>query len=572
MLKRMRLINELSAYFAVLQYVVGSSGRRGLVDINIHCEDFVASILNALEGWCLENVNREKSNVSAIDLLDATGRVGVQVTSEKSGRKINKTVLALVDSPLKEHVDELLIFILKPKQKKYTITAECPGVKFSVENIWDFDTVIDRAKSMSLDADILAAVHRTVVESFEEWPVSRAIDVASSAMFESSSAVVEDELSALLERSFDTGDLIKAQVILLIEKNEVGEAEKLLSSLAEALSEAAAREFLDIANLYSLLKSNQADLYYSRAIDLDPNSVKHANIYAIGLMHRGKLAEAEVVFRACLQKPELKLREREAVLGNLGFLCKSNGRYEESVKYFQQAILISNQIDHVIGRIKHLNGLGSCYLNTQEYDEAGVYLYQANDLLSVAMLASEDDTEKRELRSVKSNLLTNLGILARHQDDLVKARELYKQAIDLADVMGDRQSLLRNYGNLASIYQDEGDIVNSRRYNDKAYAIAIEIEDKRAQCASLLNIGCVDVLEGDFVAANNSFEQALEIESNNYPKLRAHIFANLALLFKAKSDPKKAHESFKYAEQLYKELRLHDSLRWLYSEFCAETC
>ncbi|RBB94840.1 hypothetical protein C3E97_031800, partial [Pseudomonas sp. MWU12-2115] len=164
----------------------------------------------------------------------------------------------------------------------------------------------------------------------------------SNWLFHFDDSIVDKKLEELLGRSFQTGETLKAQVILLIEKNELNQAKELLDSLANTSRKMAAQDFIDIANLYTLLGSDQADIYYSHAASLDPESVKEANLYAIGLMLRGKLPEAEKVFKACLEKEDITLKEREAVLGNLGFLYKNNGRFSESIDAFEKALVISD--------------------------------------------------------------------------------------------------------------------------------------------------------------------------------------------------------------------------------------
>ena len=47
---------------------------------------------------------------------------------------------------------------------------------------------------------------------------------------------------------------------------------------------------------------------------------------------------------------------------------------------------------------------------------------------------------------------------------------------------------------------------------------------------------------------------------NQYPKLKAHIFSNLALLHKADGDKSEARNYFDKAIELYKQLGLNDSL------------
>jgi len=570
MLERKRLISELEAYFAVLDYVVAKSGRSGRYDAHVHSEDFVASILNALHGWALKNVNSEVPNVAAIDLIDHDNRIGVQVSSDKTSRKVNSTLKKLLKSSLRSNIDELIIFLLQSKQTSYTISAECPGVGFSEKNIWDYETVLNFASNRSTGPEILQAVHAVVVKSFGEWPGKNWISEASKAAFggrEEYNGLAIAESKRLLQRSFGEGEPLKARIILLMEKNEAGEAQRLLDEYAASYTAVVAQDFYDIASLYSLLKSDKADDYYSRAQGLEPRSAAKANLYAIGLMQRGRLEKAESIYKGWLEDPELSIRDRAGFLGNLGFLYKNSGRYDQSVEYFKQAISIARDSNDFLGMVKNLNGLGSCYVNMQKYDDARAHLYEARELLEEEMLISEDEATLTTYRSVKANLLTNLGLLCKYTNEPDKARDFFRQGIDLARSMGDPQALYRNYGNLANAYQDLNDYNRAREFGMKAYELAVELEDIRGQCAALTNLGSVDNVDNKVDSAKNYLEKALLVEGGSFPKLRANILANLAFTYRAQGKYDKMRESYFAAEQLYIEMNLKDSLQWLYRTF-----
>lgn len=574
MFERNRLIAELDAYFGVLHYMVAKSGKRGRYDLHVHSEDFVAGILNALHGWKLKNANEKVSNVAAVDLIDREIGIGVQVSSDKTSDKVNSTIKKLLKSPLRTSINKLIIFLLQSRQKSYTINVECPGVSFSKEHIWDYDTVVNFASNSTTGPELLEAVHAVVVKSFGDWPGKNWISETSKAAF-GAREPFPDQTSAesgrLLKRSFEDGELIKAKVILLLDKDEAFEAQRLLDEYASSCTAAVAQNFYDIASLYSLLKSEKAEVYYARAMSLEPKSAAKANLYAIGLMRQGRFEEAESIYREWLTDPDLGARDRAGFLGNLGYLFKNNGRFEQSVEYFKQSISIARESDDLLGVIKNLNGLGSCYINMQEYDDARTHLNEARDLLDEEMLACEDEATLKTYHSIKANLLTNLGILSKYKNEPDKAREFYRQGIDLARSMGDSLALYRNYGNLANSFQGVGDYDRAREFGKKAYEIAVELEDVRGQCAALTNLGSVDNDDEKFGSAQGYLEKALLVEGGNFPKLRANITANLALSYRALGQLDKMQENYDEAKKLYVEMGLRDSLHWLHETFSCDT-
>ncbi len=64
------MIADIRKGLAVLQNYVQPGGTLNLTDTNVHAEDFVASLLNVIQGWNLVSTNRQKANFPCIDLLD----------------------------------------------------------------------------------------------------------------------------------------------------------------------------------------------------------------------------------------------------------------------------------------------------------------------------------------------------------------------------------------------------------------------------------------------------------------------------------------------------------------------
>jgi hypothetical protein len=60
---------------------INARGRLNLLNLHIHTEDFYVHFLNILYKWSLKNENAFESNVEAIDLIDETNQLVVQVSA-----------------------------------------------------------------------------------------------------------------------------------------------------------------------------------------------------------------------------------------------------------------------------------------------------------------------------------------------------------------------------------------------------------------------------------------------------------------------------------------------------------
>ena len=110
-------ISELMSRFRV---EVENLNSLNLYDINIHAENVIIPILNSVYGMNFKNANLEDKNAAAIDLIDKENRVAIQVTSTPNIGKIKHTLRQYKKYKINDDFDQLLIYIITKKQKKYS--------------------------------------------------------------------------------------------------------------------------------------------------------------------------------------------------------------------------------------------------------------------------------------------------------------------------------------------------------------------------------------------------------------------------------------------------------------------
>lgn len=165
MLQRETLIADIRKGLAVFQDYVRPGGTLNLTDSNVHAEDFVAGLLNSINGWSLVSTNKATANYPCIDLIDMSLGLGVQVTAEGGSPKLTKTVECLKEHKLAGNVTQLKVFLLIAKQGHYTVNAECPGITFDWRSdVLDFDDAIRAAQAIG-ELEQLHRVHQHVVTS-----------------------------------------------------------------------------------------------------------------------------------------------------------------------------------------------------------------------------------------------------------------------------------------------------------------------------------------------------------------------------------------------------------------------
>lgn len=134
-----RIVHELSIFATEIE----EKAANNLLDDNVLSEDFIKDLLNVCKGWNLVNLNTETKKYPGIDLGDKKKRIGVQVTSTKTSKKIIDSLDTIVRNNVDKDYDEIYFFVLGKKQKSYTVDfTTYDMIDCSENNVWDFSDVI----------------------------------------------------------------------------------------------------------------------------------------------------------------------------------------------------------------------------------------------------------------------------------------------------------------------------------------------------------------------------------------------------------------------------------------------
>lgn len=135
-----------------LAYRINLKGRLNILDLHIHSENFYAYFLNELYGWNLENLNPFKQNIEAVDLIDITNKLIVQVSATNTKQKVESS---LKKDILKSYSDFTFKFvsISKDATDLRKITFSNPhGISFDPNvDIIDNKSILDFILSSDID-------------------------------------------------------------------------------------------------------------------------------------------------------------------------------------------------------------------------------------------------------------------------------------------------------------------------------------------------------------------------------------------------------------------------------------
>jgi response regulator RpfG family c-di-GMP phosphodiesterase/Tfp pilus assembly protein PilF len=230
------------------------------------------------------------------------------------------------------------------------------------------------------------------------------------------------------------------------------------------------------------------------------------------------------------------------VLGNLGYLLTSLGRYPEALQHLTRAytlIVGTPDLDAATLRLRGhlLINLGRVHLDMNDPADARKYFHEALDFAR----ASED-------RLTEATAVLNLATAEHELGELDSAHERYGQALELARAVQSRQgevSALDGLGRVLLAWgQDEAALIAFR----EAEQIALDTEDLEGQLDVLLHLGELQVRQ-DAGAATQTLERALRVADEvGRPKTSCDA---LRVLYRLYASSGQTDLAFKHLELLY---------------------
>lgn len=143
-----------------IAHQVENRARLGFLDLNRMLEDFFKDVLNVVLDGDFRNLNEQRSNEPGLDLGSDRLRIGVQVTSSASSKKVNDTLSKVTDQQLNAY-DRIIILVIGDRQGSYALDPNAVArTNFSISDIWDLTELCRRATSLSLVQ--LQDLHRLV--------------------------------------------------------------------------------------------------------------------------------------------------------------------------------------------------------------------------------------------------------------------------------------------------------------------------------------------------------------------------------------------------------------------------
>jgi tetratricopeptide (TPR) repeat protein len=269
--------------------------------------------------------------------------------------------------------------------------------------------------------------------------------------------------------------------------------------------------------------------------------------YGSKVMDRGQLTQALHYFEEAVQlaREHHYLEELSSVLCRIGTLWAHQGNYAEAERYYEEGMQIAQPLGQREIVCYLYNNLGDIAFNRGEFARANAYWKQGQELARLI-----------QHPALLIFLLMNQGECLTVQHEYVQAKQALQEAVEIARQIQHTEflSLALSCLGKAIGYAEAYDCAVV--YFQESLALARQLSLPLGLLVSLTNWGEIELFHGQFVAAREHFQSALELdaEKQNYPEKLALAYYGMAQIALHEQNREKAREHAAESMRLFKQI------------------
>lgn len=218
-MNRSHLINFITTKLSALAAEIELRGKLNYLDQHLHAETFYLHLLNELFDWRLQNLNTIKPNAAAIDLIDYTNEIIIQVSATATKEKV-ESALTKDLTPYSGYTF-MFISISKDANALRSKSFNNPHqLSFDPQkDIYDVTSILRHISSLTIDnlARIAALIKKELVSEVDpiklESNLAAIINVLAKEDWNSNDRTVQT-LPFEIERKIDHNNLDAARDII----------------------------------------------------------------------------------------------------------------------------------------------------------------------------------------------------------------------------------------------------------------------------------------------------------------------------------------------------------------------
>ena len=284
-------------------------------------------------------------------------------------------------------------------------------------------------------------------------------------------------------------------------------------------------------------------------------------------------------------------------MNDSAYLCWQKGDYNQSIKYYHDALDIAKQLNETTLAAISLNNMGTIYLVQSDYGNALVFFERAlvifksnkdlennaKSLLNIGIVYKKMGNyetsihflldaarifENLQLDLEQASCYNSIANILRKQKHCQQSLKYHFLALQIRKDINYKKGIAGTYNNIALCYKDMDSLNLSMQYYKNALMIKQEIGNIQAISITLHNIGLLYMKQSRLDSAEMFYKKSLLLRQNTKDKRGICSEYNaLGVLYIKTGDNKKAKEnllkSLKLAESIHSLELLLDNYQYL---------
>lgn len=150
-MNRDKYYSYIEERLATLCYMIEQRGKLNVLNYHLHSENFYRDLFNLLYGWNLENLNVAQQNVEAIDLIDNSNKIIVQISATNTKAKIDNALSKPLMRSYGSYTFKFISIAKSAKNLRGKTYTPPVGISFNpMQDIYDLSSILKGINSLKI--------------------------------------------------------------------------------------------------------------------------------------------------------------------------------------------------------------------------------------------------------------------------------------------------------------------------------------------------------------------------------------------------------------------------------------
>ncbi len=216
--------------------------------------------------------------------------------------------------------------------------------------------------------------------------------------------------------------------------------------------------------------------------------------------------------------------------------------YSQALRYYQEALQIARELDNKTDEADFLSNMGIIYKRIGNLDKA-INLF--NEALQIDYQLSREKEISKALNNLGTTIRSKIQLKFR-ENDFNQAIDYFKESLDLARKIGDRETEIKVLNNLGSINSDAQNYSKALEYFNQGLEKAKQSDNMESKGMILNNLGIVHYNLGNYEESMEYFQDAIRLAHDvGGGQILWEAYLELGNTLREQNEPKEALKKYK---------------------------